>query len=115
MYLCFAGHYAVNHYMADPNSQRYIQHGYKRLNYPLELSPPCTLWYVGANTHGADGKYFNSKYGCTMHVFEPILEYFKKLQQQKWTKGDNIFLHNFGLGMKDENITGITLRCVFSQ
>ncbi len=113
--LCFSGHYVVNHYLVDPKSKLFVLQGDRRRNYPIKLSPPCTIWYVGAHTHGADGKYFNSKYGCTMHVFEPMPAYFKQLQQQKWTKGDNVILHNYGLGMKDENITGITLRCVFSH
>ncbi len=76
----------------------------------MQLTHPCTIWYVGAHREGRDGKYFHSKFNCLMHVFEPIADFFNTLKTQHWTHHQNVFLHNYGLGAKDEKISGISLK-----
>jgi hypothetical protein len=42
---------------------------------PMGLEAPCTIWYIGGNTHGHDGVRLQNDYPCSIVVFEPVPEY----------------------------------------
>merc|ERR1712142_1430885 len=67
-----------------------------------------TVVYVGANTRGMDGKVLLDICNCTIHMYEPVPQYFAQLVTL-WDKfkdefGYNATLYNYGLGGNDRSI-----------
>ena len=52
---------------------------------------------------GAWAKNINCKYGCKIHIFEPIKKYTEKIKLI-FEQNENVFVHNFGLGNKNETV-----------
>lgn len=73
---------------------------------PMNLKQPCSIWYVGANTHGRDGRVLQERYGCHIHIFEPILP-FRQSLTQNWKSVTNKTIYDYGLGGKTKFIKGI--------
>ena len=73
---------------------------------PMPLKAPCTIWYVGANTHGGDGLVFYKKYKCKLHLFEPMPSFFKQLKSH-WKSIPNAVLHPYGLGKYSRVINNV--------
>jgi FkbM family methyltransferase len=78
---------------------------------PMDLSAPCTIWYVGANIRGADGIELQSKYACRIHVFEPVAA-FATLLEGHWAELEvpRAEIHRFGLGSHTRNVSGVVDR-----
>ena len=77
---------------------------------PLDLHPPCTIWYVGANTHGYDGVRLQRKYHCQIHVFEPVPSFYKQLRKNWGTRVPRATIHEFGLGNRTRVVDGVVDR-----
>ena len=79
---------------------------------PLYLSPPCTIWYVGAHTRGVYGQWLQRRYQCTMHVFEPVPEYHAELVAA-WSaaglSGSRTHFHAYGLGSQSRTVRNVSL------
>lgn len=75
---------------------------------PMKLTLPCKIWYVGANTQGADGVRLQRDYSCTIDVFEPVPEFFNVLKRN-WRKIERSTLHNYGLGARSRIVKGVSL------
>lgn len=70
--------------------------------------PACNIWYVGAHVEGGDGIELQSKFGCSIEVFEPHPEYFLELSNNwKRKKIQRARLHNFGLGGETRTVHNI--------
>lgn len=72
-----------------------------RLDYPLD--PTSIVLDVG----GFEGNFaaaLYARYGCMIHVFEPVPAFFCGLQE-RFAGNTNIILHPFGLGGRTETVT----------
>jgi FkbM family methyltransferase len=72
-----------------------------RLNY--DLNADSIVLDVGGYEGEWAGKIF-CKYGCIIHVFEPVDKFYEEIKG-KFTKNNKVFVHNFGLGNKDEEVS----------
>jgi FkbM family methyltransferase len=71
-----------------------------RLDYPLDSS--SVVFDVG----GFEGDFaaaIHSRYGCTVHVFEPVPEFLATLQA-RFEGNSQIVIHPFGLGGRTETV-----------
>eukprot|EP00956_Cyclotella_meneghiniana_P030449 scaffold76721_cov45-Cyclotella_meneghiniana.AAC.1 len=75
---------------------------------PMSLLAPCTIWYVGANTHGRDGVRLQNDYPCNIHVFEAVPTFAKALKQN-WKNIPRSFVHSYGLGQATRTVTGVKI------
>jgi len=75
---------------------------------PLGLVAPCTIWYIGANTHSRDGVRLQSDYSCSIDVFEPVPEYASQLQEN-WAGVPHSTVHPYGLGSSTRTVEGVAL------
>lgn len=73
---------------------------------PMDLIAPCTIWYVGANTHGRDGIKLQQDYLCDIHVFEPIPLFASELQRN-WENIPRSSIHEYGLGASTRVVSGL--------
>jgi FkbM family methyltransferase len=73
---------------------------------PMELTAPCTIWYVGANTHGRDGVRLQNDYSCDIHVFEPVPSFASALQRH-WERVPRSTVHAYGLGLSTRTVVGV--------
>jgi len=75
---------------------------------PMTLRKPCTIWYVGANTQGADGVRLQRDYGCVLHAFEPVPQYAAELQKN-WINVPRTTVHTYGIGARTRTVNGVKL------
>jgi FkbM family methyltransferase len=76
---------------------------------PMNIQPPCTIWYVGANTHGQDGVRLQQIYNCDIHVFEPVPSFASQLVNN-WRNVPRSTVHTFGLGAKTRTIANVKVK-----
>ena len=72
-----------------------------RLDYPLDSS--SVVFDVG----GYEGDFaaaIHERYGCTVHVFEPVEAFFEILRK-RFVGNDRVIIHPFGLGGRTETVT----------
>ena len=72
-----------------------------RLDYPLDTS--SVVFDVG----GYEGDFaaaIHERYGCTVHVFEPVETFFEILRK-RFVGNDRVIIHPFGLGGRTETVT----------
>jgi FkbM family methyltransferase len=82
----------------------FVRNGYDRtLLEDIELDSSSICLDFGGYT-GEFTARLNRKYSCEIHVFEPIEEYFLKLQL-RFSKFSNVKCHNFAVGRKTESRT----------
>jgi len=74
----------------------------------LSLDKNSLVVYVGANQMGDDGKILLDKFNCSIHLFEPVPNFFVNLSRRwKYYKrrfGFQATLHNFGLGENNRTV-----------
>ncbi|CAD7973593.1 unnamed protein product [Amoebophrya sp. A120] len=74
----------------------------------LPLSGPCSIWYIGAHTHGGDGQLLHKLYPCTIHIFEPVGPFVDSLKKVWGAKGlTRVEFHTFGLAAKARRISNV--------
>lgn len=72
-----------------------------RLDYPLDSS--SVVFDVG----GYEGDFaadIHERYGCTVHVFEPVPVFIEALRR-RFAGNDHVIIHPFGLGGRTERVT----------
>lgn len=76
------------------------RHGDLRFDY--DLNPTSQVFDLG----GYEGQWtsdIHARYGCTVHVFEPVGEYVDNIRQ-RFTKNDKVAVHPFGLGVANTTL-----------
>ena len=73
---------------------------------PMDLKAPCTIWYVGANTHGRDGVRLQQDYPCDIRVFEPVPTFTRALRRN-WKDVPRSTIHGYGLGASTRTVRGV--------
>lgn len=71
-----------------------------RLNYPLNKK---SIVFDLGGYQGDWADKIHSRYGCQVHVFEPIKDFFDKIQS-RFAGNEKLSLHPFGLGGKNETV-----------
>jgi FkbM family methyltransferase len=71
-----------------------------RLNYDLNAS--SLVLDLGGHTGQWASDIF-SMYCCTIHIFEPLIEFASDIKQ-RFLKNEKIFVHNFGLSNEDKMV-----------
>lgn len=71
-----------------------------RLNYDLHAS--SLVLDLGGHTGQWASDIF-SKYCCTIHIFEPVIEFATDIKQ-RFVKNNKIFVHNFGLSNENKMV-----------
>lgn len=100
------GDVRVHHYLATGNNGKWNEN--QRWN-KMDLKFPCTIWYVGANTHGRDGLRLQQEYPCHIHIFEPVPSFMSALRKN-WKGVPRSTLHNFGLGKTSRTVRDVPVR-----
>lgn len=72
-----------------------------RLDYPLDSS---SVVFDAGGYEGDFAAAIHERYGCTVHVFEPV-EAFYDFLRKRFVGNDRVIVHPFGLGGRTETVT----------
>jgi FkbM family methyltransferase len=78
-----------------------------RADYTLRVTYPLTPQSIVLDVGGYEGGWaheIDSRYGCTIHVFEPVPEFAENIRQ-RFAGRPNIHIHVFGLSDRTSNAT----------
>lgn len=90
-------------YTIDKNIDKWIEaKGDETLRLDYDLREDSVVFDVGGY-HGDWATDIFCKYGCFVHIFEPVQK-FVDIIQTRFSNNNKIFLHHYGMGAKDESI-----------